>query len=433
MIVKGNQRSGGQNLASHLLKDENDHIELFELRGFMADDLHGAFAEAQAIAKGTKCKQYLFSLSLNPPPDQAASTESFIKAADEAEKRLGLTGQPRAIVFHEKQGPNGYRRHAHVVWSRIDSESMTAVNHSWYKNKLTSLSKELYLEHGWELPGGLKDPMLKNPLNFTHAEWQQALRTDRDPREIKQAFRQAWERSDSPKAFRAALQEQGFMLAKGDRRGFVAVDYQGEVYSLARWTGIKAKEVKQRLGSPDGFPSVDQAKRRFRKAITPRLKQMMEDLKQQQAKELAPLLKAKQDMVKEHARQRRELKARQEKRWQQEAKIRQARLHTGLKGLWDWVSGRAKQVREHNQRTAWLAHKRDQRERDSLLLKHLSDQEKIQQRLQELKKCQSDNHYSLTNNFRKILLIDEYKMLRRTRLLKIKGCSAKQSPSSIER
>ncbi len=409
MILKGNQRSGGQNLASHLLKEENDHIEVYELRGFMADDLHGAFAEAQAIAKGTKCKQYLFSLSLNPPPDQAAPTESFIKAAYEAEKRLGLTGQPRAIVFHEKQGPNGYRRHAHVVWSRIDSESMTAVNHSWYKNKLTSLSKELYLEHGWDLPNGLKDPLLKNPLNFTHAEWQQALRTDRDPREIKQAFRQAWQYSDSPKALRAALQEQGFMLAKGDRRGFVAVDYHGEVYSLARWTGIKAKEVKQRLGSPDGLPSVDQAKQRFRKALTPRLKQMLEDLKQQQAKELAPLLKAKREMVKEHARQRRELKARQEKRWQEETQIRQARLHTGLRGLWDWVSGRAKAVREQNQVEAWQCHKCDQSERDELITTQLDQRQEIQQQITTMCDQQRLEHTKLVNNVADTLKVERRK------------------------
>lgn len=391
MIVKGNQRSGGQNLASHLLKDENDHVEVHELRGFMADDLHGAFAEAQAIAKGTKCKQYLFSLSLNPPQNEAVATECFTKAADEAEKRLGLDGQPRTIVFHEKEA----RRHAHVVWSRIDTESMTAVNHSWYKNKLTALSKELYLEHGWKLPGGLKDPLLKNPLNFTHAEWQQALRTDRDPREIKQAFRQAWEYSDSPKAFRAALQEQGFMLAKGDRRGFVAVDYQGEVYSLARWTGIKAKEVKQRLGSPDGLPSVNQAKQRFRKALTPRLKQMFKDLKQQQAKELAPLMKAKQDMIREHTQQRRELKARQEKRWQVETKIRQARLHTGLRGLWDWMSGRAKQVREQNQLEAREALKRNHEEKNVLITTHL-DQSQV---LKNMIRVSKERHWVIHSYF----------------------------------
>lgn len=428
MILKGNQRSGGQNLASHLLKDENDHVELHELRGFMADDLHGAFAEAQAIAKGTKCKQYLFSLSLNPPQDQAVGIKSFIRAANEAEKRLGLTDQPRAIVFHEKEGPKGYRRHAHVVWSRIDSESMTAVNHSWYKNKLTALSKELYLEHGWDLPNGLKDPLLKNPLNFTHAEWQQALRVDRDPREIKQAFRQAWQQSDSAKALRAALQEQGFMLAKGDRRGFVAVDYQGEVYSLARWTRIKAKEVKKRLGSPDSLPSVDQAKQQLRDAITPHLKQMLKDLKQQQANELAPLLRAKRDMLKEHAHKRQQLKSQQAKRWQRETQIRQSRLHSGLRGLWDWASGRAKQIRQQNQLEAWQFLKRDQQERDNLIGVQLDQQGVLRKDIVHLKDKQRADRLKLRHDTGDILKLEGHKALIKQRL----GRARQERPGHLE-
>ncbi|HIK65241.1 MAG TPA: relaxase, partial [Henriciella marina] len=65
MILNGNQRGGAKDLAVHLMKEENDHIELYELRGFVADDLMGAFGEAQAISKGTRCKQFLFSLRLN--------------------------------------------------------------------------------------------------------------------------------------------------------------------------------------------------------------------------------------------------------------------------------------------------------------------------------------------------------------------------------
>jgi len=90
MIVKGNQRDGARQLAAHLLKDENEHIDVHELRGFMADDLRGAFAAAHAIAKGTNCTQFLFSMSLNPPSYEAVSTNSFVKAADAAEQRLGL-------------------------------------------------------------------------------------------------------------------------------------------------------------------------------------------------------------------------------------------------------------------------------------------------------------------------------------------------------
>lgn len=153
MILIGSQRSGASALADHLMNArDNDHVELLELDGFMADDLHGALAEAQAISKATKCQQYLFSLSLNPPPDQIASEQDFIDAADRIQDKLGLNGQPRAIVIHEKEG----RRHAHVVWSRIDAEEMKAINLPHFKRKLRDMARDLYLDHGWELPKGLQ-------------------------------------------------------------------------------------------------------------------------------------------------------------------------------------------------------------------------------------------------------------------------------------
>ncbi|MEQ3673021.1 hypothetical protein [Pseudophaeobacter sp.] len=67
----------------------------------------------------------------------------FEKAVPAAEQKLGLTGQPRAIVFHEKLG----RRHAHCVWSRIDADQMKAIKLSHYKRKLMDVSRELYRTH----------------------------------------------------------------------------------------------------------------------------------------------------------------------------------------------------------------------------------------------------------------------------------------------
>lgn len=112
MILKGSQRAGATPLAAHLLRvDENDHVEVHELRGFVANDLHGALKEAYAVSKGTRCRQFLFSLSLNPPQTANVSEKDFRNAIRAVEQQLGLTGQPRAIVFHEKEG----RRHAHCV------------------------------------------------------------------------------------------------------------------------------------------------------------------------------------------------------------------------------------------------------------------------------------------------------------------------------
>jgi len=114
MILHGNPRGSGRDLAIHLLRDdENDHVEIHQIRGFIADDVRGAFQEAQAMSSATKAKQYLYSLSLSPPKSGNVSAEEFESAINKAEKALGLSGQPRVIVFHEKGDQRD--RHAHAV------------------------------------------------------------------------------------------------------------------------------------------------------------------------------------------------------------------------------------------------------------------------------------------------------------------------------
>ena len=164
VILKGNQRAGGKQLASHLMKvEDNEHVHIHELRGFVSDDLHSAFHEAYAVSRGTRANQFLFSLSLNPPPNERVPVEVFETAIETIEQKLGLEGQPRAIVFHEKEG----RRHAHVVWSRIDTEKMKAINLPFYKTKLRDVSRELFFEHGWKMPQGLLDHNNRDPMNYS--------------------------------------------------------------------------------------------------------------------------------------------------------------------------------------------------------------------------------------------------------------------------
>lgn len=58
MILKGNERGYGADLARHLLNPrDDDHVTVHALDGFVADDLHGAFAEAEAISGATRCKK----------------------------------------------------------------------------------------------------------------------------------------------------------------------------------------------------------------------------------------------------------------------------------------------------------------------------------------------------------------------------------------
>ena len=386
MILKGSQRSGAKPLAVHLLNErDNDHVTVFELRGFVASDLLGAFREAEAISKGTRCTQYLFSLSLNPPIGASVSEEQFRQAAEEAE-------QPRAIVFHEKEG----RRHAHVVWSRIDAETMKAINLSHFKRRLNELGKELYLQHDWPLPDGMKHAGGKSPLNFTLDEWQRAKRLDIDPREIRQVFREAWKQSDSLKAFGAALAERGFFLAKGDRRGFVATDAQGEVFAVAKWTGLKAKEITSRFGSPDHLPDVTSVQREVAGLMTEKLRSFIAQVKSQHQRDASSLREALIAMRGQHRAKRETLKARQAERWNAETAERAARIRTGFMGLIDRVTGKAKALRDENLREAMAGLVRDQKQRDALVFDQMRERAVLQERINAMRLRHLENRKLLT-------------------------------------
>ncbi len=382
MILKGSQRAEGGQLAAHLLNDrDNDHVRVHELRGFVADDLRGAFDEAHAISKATRCKQYLFSLSLNPPKDADAKEEDFERAADEAEKRLGLEGQPRAIVIHEKEG----RRHAHVVWSRIDANEMRAINLPFFKTRLTELSRELYLEHEWTLPDGLRTNGGKSPLNFTLDEWQQAKRLGSDPREIKDTFRDAWQRSDSLPALRNALEERGYYLAHGDRRGIVAIDVDGEVFALARWSGVKTKDLREKLGDGAALPSVADAKHDLSQKVGKQLKAFIGELRQRHAHELAPVRQELAALKTSHTQERDLLNRKQAERWAAESDARAKRLRNGLAGLWDKLSGKAKAIRHENEAEAMAGLARDRAQRDGLSLAQRKQRQTYQADIDRMK------------------------------------------------
>jgi hypothetical protein len=71
-------------LGTHLLRtDENEHVELHEISGFVSETLQGAMSEAYALSKGTKCKQFLFSVSLSPPANESVRVEVFEKSINE--------------------------------------------------------------------------------------------------------------------------------------------------------------------------------------------------------------------------------------------------------------------------------------------------------------------------------------------------------------
>ncbi|SDL58782.1 relaxase/mobilization nuclease domain-containing protein [Aliiruegeria lutimaris] len=380
MILKAKERGNAPQLARYLMAErDNEHVELHEVRGFASDDLIGAFHEVDAIARGTRCQNYLFSMSLNPPEDADVSTDVFEQAADEIERKLGLDDQPRAIVFHEKDG----RRHAHIVWSRIDTEQMRAINMSHYKSKLRDVSRKLYLKHGWDMPRGLEDKRLRDPLNFSREEWQQARRTGLDPRELKAVIQKAWAASDNMASLEQALRERGFWLARGDKRGFVTIDYRGEVYSLARYAGVKTKDLEDRLGDRDRLRPAEEIKAEIAQRMTRKLKELIKDVEKDAQRRLATIDLRKAEMIARHQDERARLWAALEKRWEAETHQRAERLPKGVSGIWHRLTGRYAKVKAQNEQETLQAYRRDQAEKDALIFKQLEQRQSLQRDIRQ--------------------------------------------------
>lgn len=263
MIIKGSARAGARGLAAHLSNGEkNSRVTVAEVRGTLAEDLLGAFQEIADIASGTRCKKPLYHAQINPDPTETMSPEKWARSIAVLEKNLGLSANhPRAVVFHEKHG----REHAHVVWGRIDPETMKAWHdgRNYEKHELTS--RQLEREFGHERVKGVftrKEFEIRPARTPERWEMQQGDRLKADPRALRETIRTIKEHCDNGQSFAAALKGEGYILAAGDRRSFVILDPAGGVHSLSRTLDMRMPALKRYLADIDhaALPSVAAAR-----------------------------------------------------------------------------------------------------------------------------------------------------------------------------
>jgi hypothetical protein len=113
VVIKGNARGSPADLAKHLKRtDTNERVTVIALRGVAAHDLAGALREMDALGAALRTERTLYHASINIRADEQMTPAQRDHAIDRLEAALGLTGQPRAIVEHEKQGRagEGHRR-----------------------------------------------------------------------------------------------------------------------------------------------------------------------------------------------------------------------------------------------------------------------------------------------------------------------------------
>jgi len=217
------------------------------------DDLKVALQDMQTTAAATKGRKGLYHANVSPDAKYGSlNPDQWMHAADVLGEELGLSGQPRVIILHQKDG----RGHIHVVWQRANLETMTLVSDSQNYAAHERASRRLEIELGHERTPGVhakRDPEKPRPhAKMSHAEWQQYERTKLDPAERKATLTELYRASENGKAFAAAIHEKGYELAQGDRRALVVVDPAGDIHSLSRQIqGARAKEIKEKLADLD--------------------------------------------------------------------------------------------------------------------------------------------------------------------------------------
>ncbi|HEY2068083.1 MAG TPA: relaxase/mobilization nuclease domain-containing protein [Rhizomicrobium sp.] len=263
MIIKGGSRTGPAALAAHLGNAEkNERVSLLETRGTVSRDLRGALVEMDAYALGTRCTKPLYHAAISPAPPHRLSPEQREEAIDALEAKLGLTGHARVVVMHEKFG----REHIHIVWSRIDTQKMRTVSDSHNFRKHEEVARDLERRFGHDRVQGAhheRDGVDRPSRTPSRAELRQEERTGIKGKNVRQAVTEVFRASDNAEAFKAALEDLGYILAKGDRRDFVVVDRAGGIHSLARRIdGMKAAELREFMAPIDreALPDTDRAR-----------------------------------------------------------------------------------------------------------------------------------------------------------------------------
>ena len=281
MIIKGGSRSNRRFFARHLMNSQdNERVRVVGFQGFAHEDVDDAFRDMEAVAKYTRCKNFFYHVSMSPGEDERLTDVQWDKAVDTLEKHLGLDGQSRIVFEHEKHG----RVHRHVVWSRIDLDTMTARPDSLTYKKHEQSAREI--ERQCELQPIasvlVKDRELPRPPRRSR-DWEgfRGKQGGMNPDEVKAEITALWQESDSGPAFKAALESHGYQLCKGDRRDFCIIDPVGQEHSLSRRVaGVKAAEIRERLSGieRDALPSVAEGRTQTR-ADAASVKERHEDKK----------------------------------------------------------------------------------------------------------------------------------------------------------
>ena len=250
MIINGGSRRNGAFFKKHLTNTEfNERVTLCELRNLAAMNIPDVFREMEAVAMGTLCENYFYHANINPAELETLTPQQWAVAVETLERHLGLEGHARFVVEHQKKG----RTHRHVIWSRIDVNTMRAAVMADDYAKHQAAARELELAFGLTSVKSVLGPARSSsPRPMRRAKTWESFRGQEsgiDPFAMKQTVTRLYRECGSAAEFFSRLSEYGLMIVKGNRTDLCLRDSARQLHSLARrLDGVKAADLRSFMG-----------------------------------------------------------------------------------------------------------------------------------------------------------------------------------------
>lgn len=259
MIIKARAGKGGQALADYLESGKNEHAEVLEYRNMAAPSLRAAIYMMDMLAKDGNTQNHAYHVQMRAAHGERLSADTWRDAVDRMAEAFGMEQHAAAVVLHHQQDG---ATHCHVVFNRVHPETLKAAALWQDRIKCKEIARQLEIDYGLQIVTNEKTKQ-RDHSRAGHPETEQARRMGENVHEIRDRIKSAWEKSDNGQSFSAALEAEGFTLAAGDRRDFVAVDENGNPYSIGkRTTGASPADIKAKLADLDreNVPSVQAVK-----------------------------------------------------------------------------------------------------------------------------------------------------------------------------
>lgn len=265
MIIKGKSRGNAAQAGDYLSKQgKNERIALIETKGTIATDIKAACREMSALAKISQCEKFIYHASINPAEGENLTSKQWKIAVDILEQKLGLDGHQRIVVEHEKEG----RCHRHILWNRVDPETLKAQRMSWNYCRHEDTAREIETIFNLEKVPGVHNRDENTPRpdrSPSHNEIEEGKRRGISIPKWRNECKEIAAATDgSGGQIIEALELQGYMVARGDKVPFVVLDPAGQPHRLNGTLGMRKASFVEAFKDidPDSLQDVTEAQRR---------------------------------------------------------------------------------------------------------------------------------------------------------------------------